>query len=61
MCEVCRKTPCDYRCPNADEPKILCKNCDKILTVDDETYRDAMCNEFCSLKCALEWHDIERA
>lgn len=24
MCAVCRKNPCDSRCPNAEEPKSIC-------------------------------------
>lgn len=29
MCEICMKTPCDSRCPNAPEPKpvAICSEC----------------------------------
>ena len=29
MCSVCMKTPCDSRCPNADEPVAIyyCSKC----------------------------------
>lgn len=25
MCDICLRTPCDSRCPNADDPPIVCK------------------------------------
>ena len=31
MCMECRQTPCHPRCPNADEPREVCK-CDKCST-----------------------------
>ena len=38
MCEICRKTPCDFRCPNAEPLKLVYK-CDwcgnEILEGDD--------------------------
>ena len=29
MCSLCLKTPCDSRCPNAPEPKVIlaCSEC----------------------------------
>ena len=31
MCAVCRKNPCDSRCPNAEEPKSIyaCEWCEE--------------------------------
>ena len=32
MCMECRQHPCHPRCPNADEPREVCK-CDKCTTL----------------------------
>lgn len=39
MCDVCLRTPCDPRCPNAPEPPAVytCKYCGEPIT-DGETY-----------------------
>ncbi len=40
MCEECRQSPCDTRCPNnTEEEKTYCKICDKVLE-DEEVYTD---------------------
>lgn len=43
MCEICRKIPCDPRCPNAEQPKPVCQCdvCGGDLYVGDEYYEDA--------------------
>lgn len=60
MCAICRTSPCDNRCPNAEPRKCFCSNCDLLITDDDEPYVDKQGNEFCSLVCALEYHNIEK-
>ena len=60
MCEICRSDPCNPRCPNADPKKFFCDNCNGLITEDDEPYTDGLDNEFCSLQCALDYHDIEK-
>ena len=27
MCDICRQTPCDFRCPNFDEDDYFHKHC----------------------------------
>lgn len=54
MCEICLKTPCDSRCPNAEEPeaKAICDICGyKIFDWEDYYFHDdkTICTE-----C---WHD----
>lgn len=50
MCDVCWKTPCDPRCPNAPEPKKFgkCNECgydiyegDDYYEINGETYCEA--------------------
>lgn len=40
MCSECRQTPCHPRCPNADEPPIvcLCDNCGEAIRDGYEMY-----------------------
>ena len=59
MCDVCRSSPCDPRCPNAETQKYFCTNCGELITEDDEPYTDER-NKFCSLGCALDYHGIEK-
>lgn len=42
MCEVCRKSPCHPRCPNAGEPeaRIKCEKCGHGI-MEDEEYLEA--------------------
>ena len=58
MCEICMKTPCDSRCPNASEPPIAfyCVACHKPIYQYDEYYElegDAYCYE-CIDSCRRE-------
>lgn len=41
MCSECRQTPCDFRCPNADEPKprFFCDECGGGIYVWDSALR----------------------
>lgn len=38
MCDVCRQSPCDPRCPNAPNPPAVytCKCCDEAVVAGDE-------------------------
>lgn len=40
MCEICHRTPCDPRCPNASEPRVvgLCTNCGHEIYEGDDGY-----------------------
>ena len=41
MCEICRMTPCDSRCPNAPEPIAVheCYLCGESIREGDTFYR----------------------
>lgn len=51
MCEVCRHSPCDPRCPNAPEPRsvFICSGCGHDIYEGDD-YWDIMGEQFCE-KC----------
>jgi hypothetical protein len=40
ICEVCLKSPCDMRCPNAEMPPIVyfCSECKEAIYDGDEYY-----------------------
>lgn len=40
MCDICLRSPCHPRCPNAPEPPVECEcsNCGAELHVGDEAY-----------------------
>lgn len=40
MCDICRNTPCHYRCPNAKEPEIkyTCAYCNEGIEAGEEYY-----------------------
>lgn len=41
MCDICRQTPCNSRCPNAPEPPVfgICVNCKEEI-LDGYDYYD---------------------
>lgn len=51
MCDVCRQTPCNPRCPNAPEPQAVytCKICGESIVEGDEYYE--MDGEFYHEEC----------
>ena len=61
ICEVCHKTPCSHRCPNASQPKIIgeCAQCQEKLREDYEYYVDNSGNKYCSLECVHDYHGIK--
>lgn len=38
MCAICRKSPCDSRCPNAEEPRAVhtCRRCEEPIYEGDD-------------------------
>lgn len=42
MCRICGQTPCDYRCPNAEEqkPVLNCDECKKPIYIGEYYYAD---------------------
>lgn len=40
ICEICLKTPCDARCPNAELPPIVhyCSECGEPIYDEDEFF-----------------------
>ena len=48
MCDVCFKSPCDPRCPNAPDPPsvFVCSGCGDNI-VDGEDYWDLLGEQFC--------------
>lgn len=61
MCDICRKTPCDPRCPNAPEESeltsIRCEECNRMLERGERYARswDGYCTcERCLRKMPLE-------
>ena len=63
MCEICRRTPCDCRCPNAEvvEPYTIgtCENCDGSIYSNNTYWTDIECNKFCSRDCAHEYYGLQ--
>ena len=49
MCAVCRKNPCDSRCPNAEEPKSIytCEWCKEPIYEGDK-YMDTPEGQVCN-------------
>jgi hypothetical protein len=48
MCDICRQTPCDKRCPNYWEPPVTyCENCGAELYNEDIYYPELEVCEFC--------------
>lgn len=63
MCDICLKTPCDSRCPNADEPIVVhqCSNCGYGIH-ENKTYYNIngkpwckSCIEECETLAEVEW------
>lgn len=48
MCNICWRTPCDSRCPNAPEPPsvFVCSGCGDVI-YEGENYWDIMGEQFC--------------
>lgn len=61
MCEICRSSPCNSRCPNVSEPKIIgnCEQCSGSIRSDYTYYCDYENNMFCCEECAVKYYGIE--
>lgn len=48
MCDECRKSPCDPRCPNAPEPPLVfvCSGCGDFIR-DGDDYWDILGEQYC--------------
>lgn len=48
MCELCLKTPCDSRCPNAPDPPavFICSGCGEKI-YEGEIYWEILGEQFC--------------
>ena len=48
MCEICRTTPCDARCPNAPGPRMvfICSGCSGSI-MEGDSYWDILGEQFC--------------
>ena len=47
-CDICLKSPCDPRCPNAPDPKpvFVCSGCGEDI-LDGDDYWDILGEQFC--------------
>lgn len=61
MCEVCLRTPCDSRCPNAPDPPavFICSNCGRDIR-DGDPYWDILGEQFCE-KCIKSFEHTAEA
>ena len=66
MCKICRKYPCDCRCPNYKEPKSIhyCSVCEEGIQ-NGEEYIENYQGEYIHFECIqgirwlLKWLDCE--
>lgn len=58
MCEICKKNPCDYRCPNYTSSKAIkhCVICEEGIQ-NGEEYIENYRNEFVHFECirGIRW------
>ena len=59
MCEICRKSPCDYRCPNYEPPKVSChcSICGAGI-YDEEKYIETLDGYYIHYDCAFEIDEL---
>lgn len=61
MCDICLKTPCDPRCPCADEPEsvFVCSGCGQTIYDGDdywEIFGEQLCEECIqNARCTAEY------
>ena len=50
MCDVCLRSPCDNRCPNAPDPPrvFICSGCGSAIMEGDD-YWDIMGEQWCEI------------
>lgn len=63
MCQECRQSPCNPRCPNAPDPEeipvFVCSGCGTDI-MDGEDYWEIMCEQYCE-NCIDKARRIARA
>ena len=59
MCEVCKKNPCDTRCPNYDPPKALqyCSICGQGI-YDGQEYIENIDEDCAHFECCYGLRDL---
>ncbi len=60
MCEICNKTPCDTRCPNAINESVCCAECGAELYAGEYAYildGEAYCED-CIHKNAISYLEL---
>lgn len=59
MCDICRKNPCDKKCPNTDDSgAVLCNECGATIYIEQVRYTDFEHHTFCSESCALYHYGV---
>lgn len=59
MCDICGRTPCHPRCPNAIENPIgHCSECGAPIITTYDYYTDNEDNIFCSEDCYIKYYGI---
>lgn len=58
MCEICLQSPCHPRCPNAQDPPVVCLRCqcgneiyegDEVYDINDEKWCESCVKECCHI------------
>lgn len=58
MCEICLQSPCHPRCPNAQDPPVVCPCCqcgneiyegDEVYDINDEKWCESCVKECCHI------------
>lgn len=60
MCDICHRTPCMNRCPNAQEPEavFICSGCGRKI-YEDDFYWDILGEQFCE-ECIDGYREIAK-
>ncbi len=60
MCNICQRTVCVPRCPNAGRGVVgACSQCHSDIESDEEFYTDDSGNLFCDIDCAADYYGIK--
>lgn len=59
MCDLCRKNPCDYRCPNYDalKSKYKCHICNENILIGEEYIKNYN-EEYAHIDCLSYSYDL---
>lgn len=60
ICDICRQTPCDFRCPNAPEPPAMfvCSECNGTIREGDD-YLEHLGEQICEECVKWLWRVAE--